>query len=254
MMRSAAMNRLLTRVLLVTAALGGFASAQYQYGYDPAYQMWAYPYGFEGLQYPGYGWTGYGADPMAAMDAIGQQLDAAMQENAARLAYYEQQMAEQQAQIQRYFIDLYRTTTGDLASPDATALYWGQVIHCQRNPVDCEAAARNSQASAQALAAQNEAFQARMQQQSAAFDAWNASWRDQQAANDRAHESFVNGVILGVEPYTNSSGQTQMLPFAPSQNSSYQSPAGHPLYFDASSNVWYEVRPDGSYTPYFGGP
>ncbi len=239
-----------SRTALLAALLGGAVWAQY--GYDPTH-MWP--------PLPGYaapGMAGYpdlsGMDPMAAMDLIGQQLAAAMQQQQAQLDHYQQQMAAQEAQLVRYFIELYRTTTGDTTSPDQVAYQYGQVIHCQRYPVDCQIAAQNARSSSQALAAQQAAWQARMQQQQATFDAANQAWWDQQAANDRAHQGFIDGVIYEVGPYTSAGGQTQMLPFAPSQGTYYQSPAGNPLFFDPTFDVWYEVAPDGTLTPFYGTP
>lgn len=260
------MRKLLSTIVLAALLLSGVAAAQYYY--DPLTGTWV-PYGYPAYAAPqgyhgapgqygapaAYGVPGaYGMDPMAAMDAMGQQLEAQLRQQQAQLDVYQQQMDAQMAQLVRYFIDLYRTTTGDTASPDEVAYYYGQAIHCQRYPVDCQIAAQNSQASAQALAQQNAAWQARMQQQQAGFDAANQAWWDQQAANDQAHEDFMNGVIRGVDPFTNAAGQTQMLPFAPSQGAYYQTPAGNPLYFDPSFNVWYEYRPDGTWVPYYGQP
>lgn|SRR5690554_1392141 len=242
-------------MLLAVAVLCGSATAQYGY-YDPAAGGWL-PYGYPGYADPAWGAAypgAYGMDPMAAMAAIEQQIAAALRQQAAQIAAYEQQLAAQEAELIRYFVDLYRTTTGDMTSPDEVAYYRGQEIHCQRDPVDCQIAAQNAQASAQALAAQNAAWQARMQQQQAAFDAANQAWRDRQAASDQAHEDWLNAVIRGVDPYTNAAGQAQYPPFAPGQGSYYQSPGGYPLYFDPGANVWYEVRPDGSTTPYYGPP
>ncbi len=218
--------------------------AQAGYGTDAMYP--AYP------MYPVTAGDMNSMDPMAQMDAIGQQIQ-------AQLAFYEQQMAayDQQAQarlaeINKYFIDLYRSTTGDYTSSDEVALYYGQAIHCQQYPVDCQIAAQNSAASSAALAANNAAFQQRMAEQGAAWDARNEAWAAGQASQEAAHQNWLDTTIRGVDDYSSGAGgPTYQLPFAPAQGTYYQTPAGQPLVFDSSANVWYQVNQDGSYTPYY---
>jgi len=223
-------------------------------------------YGGQAYGYPAYGAGGYDPsamymDPMASMDAIQAQLQASQ---AAIDAQVQAMMAANQAEIQRlnqYFIDLYRSTTGDMTTPDAQALQLGMAIQCQRNPADCAAAAQSAQASnqaAQASLAQRQAgfdaWLAGVQAKDAAFDAGVAAWMDGQRAADQQHADYMNGVVRGVDQYAPAGGQGVMLPYAPGQGEVYQGPNGQPLVFDSSRNVWYQINPDGTYTPYYQTP
>lgn len=240
------------RLMAVVFAALLATSALAQYGYPYGYPF-GYPFGYDqSAQMYGAPQAGYGMDPMAQMDLIGQQLQAQMAFYEQQLAMYEQQAQAQIAEINQYFIRLYRETTGDHTSSDEVALYYGRILHCQAYPVDCQIAAQNSAESAAALAANNAAFQQRMAQQNAAWDARNQAWWADQAAQEAANRAWLDSVILGVGDYSSGSGgPTYQLPFAPSQGSWYQTPDGYPLVFDAPNNVWYQVNPDGSYTPYY---
>lgn len=242
------MKRLFATVVTAGALLLGSATCQDGFAYP---YLYGYPYGYDpmmlGTVHPDAmaGGLGY-SDPALSMGSYDayfadllrqgdEQLAAIQQSQAQMNAYVEQAMA----QINQYFIALYRSTTGDQASSDETALYYGQAIHCQQYPVDCEIAARNAQARAAAA--------------SAGYDAANDAWRQEQARKDQAHEDFIRTVIREEAVYTSSSGGTQILPFAPSQTSYYQTPAGLPLVFDAGTDTWYQIEGNGAYTPYYGG-
>ena len=192
------MKLLFYTVVIAVAVLLGSATAQYgypygysygypygyPYGYDVSMPMYANPYGYQGYQQgtPGVGYydpimggsdyyatgmiMGYG-DPVLAgmirqtdqgMAAMLQQLDeqmAGLQQQIDQSEAYSNQVL---AQIRQYFIDLYRTTTGDQASPDETAQYYGQVIHCQQYPNDCKEAARMAREGADRAAAYGRAM------------------------------------------------------------------------------------------------
>ena len=220
------------------------------WGYDPTVSMYGVPMGYD----PSAGMYGmpWGTDPMAQMDLIQQQLQAEMQRIDQQLAEFDQQAKAKMAEINQYFMDLYRTTTGDLTSSNEVALYYGQQIHCQQHPLDCQLAAQQAAESAAALAANNAAFQARMASQQAAFDAQNQQWHADQAARDQANSDWIDTVIWGLDDYSSGAGgPTYQLPFAPAAGQTYQTPLGNPLVFDQSQNVWYQIGPDGTYTPYY---
>ena len=251
----------------------------YPYGYDTSGSMYGMPMGYDmsGSMYGmpmGYdmsGWMygtpmgygtpgamfgmpnmGMGTDPMAQMDLIQQQLNAEMQRIEQELAQFDEAAKAKMAEINQYFMDLYRTTTGDTTSSNEVALYYGQQIHCQKHPLDCQLAAQQSAESAAALAANNAAFQARMASQQASFDAQNAQWHADQAARDQANTDWINTVIWGLDDYSaGAGGPTYQLPFAPAAGQTYQTPLGNPMVFDQSQNVWYQIGPDGTYTPYY---
>ncbi len=246
------MKRLFATLVTVGALLIGSATAQYgnPYGYpngypngqDPSAYMYANPFGNQPMM-PGVGYydpsMNMGSPEAVIAELLRQseaQMAALQQSQAQSEAYYQQVLA----QYQKYFIDLYRTSTGDQASSDEVALYYGQVIYCQQNPVDCQIAAQNAQANAASAAA--------------GYDAANAAWAEDQRRKDEAHDNFIRTVIRGEDSYTSPGGDTQVLPFAPSQNDYYQTPAGLPLVFDSSSNTWYQIEANGSYTPYYGAP
>lgn len=243
----------------------GYDTSGYMYGnplgYDMSGYMYGMPYGYD-MSGSMYGMTGmygmpgtnmgYGMDPMAQMDLIGQQLQAQMQQLEQQVAQYDQQAKAKMAEINQYFMDLYRRTTGDMTSSNEVALYYGQQIHCQQNPLDCQLAAQQASESAAALAANNAAFQARMASQQSAWDAQNAQWKADQAARDQANTDWINTVIWGLDDYSaGAGGPTYQLPFAPAAGQTYQTPLGNPLVFNQSQNVWYQIGPDGTYTPYY---
>lgn len=215
--------------------------------YDPS--RFADQYGAGNL------YTGY-MDPMASMDAILANVQAQQAALDVQMQNTWAQIQAQQRQFEQYFIDLYRSTTGDMTTPDAQALLMGQSIHCQRYPDDCARAAQTAQQGAQSsLAARQASFDswlAGVQSKDAAFDASVSSWMDGQRAADQQHSNYINGVILGVDQYApTGGGQGVMLPYAPNQGDVYQGPNGLPMVFDNSSNTWYQVNPDGTYTPYY---
>ncbi len=194
----------------------------------------------------------YGADPIGTVGGILNDLQASQN-------YYMNQMDQLGLQIQaqlneynKYFIDLYRSTTGDLTSPDAYALQGGQMIHCQRYPVDCQLAMQGSQAAQAAQQSSFNAWMAGVQQKDAANDAAFSAWMQGQADQQASHDAYVRGAILGVSEYGNpDTGTGYYLPFAPGQGTYYQTPTGLPLVFDQSRNTWYQVEVDGTYTPYY---
>lgn len=51
-----------------------------------------------------------------------------------------------------------------------------------------------------------------------------------------------------------SHGAPYQLPFAPAAGTTYQPPEGNPLVFDSPQNIWYQVDPDGWYTPLYSVP
>ncbi len=226
------------------------------FGYDGSGSMYGTPYGYGSVP------LGQGDPLQQQLEMLQQQMNAHQQQLNAEMARVQQEMAQfdqaakaRMAEINRYFIQLYRTTTADTASSDEVALLYGQQIHCQRNPVDCQLAAQQAQESAAALAANNAAFQARMSEQQAAFDARNAQWQADQDARAAANTDWINTVILGLDDYSSGAGgPTYQLPFAPSAGQTYRSPLGNPLVFDASQNVWYQIGPDGSRTPFYNVP
>ena len=266
-------------VALVALVLSGAAVAQYgyqygypygyPYGYDPSAYMYGSPYGYDPSAYmygvpmgydmtgmfgvPGAtGMPGLGADPMAQMDLIGQQLQAEMQRLEQQLAQFDEQAKAKMAEINQYFMDLYRQTTGDMTSSNEVALFYGQQINCQQHPLDCQLAAQQASESAAALAANNAAFQARMASQQAAFDARNQQWSADMEARSQANQEWIDTVIWGLDDYSaGAGGPTYQLPFAPSAGQTYQTPLGNPLVFDQSQNIWYQIGPDGTYTPYY---
>lgn len=227
----------------------GYDMSGYMYGYPYGYDMSGGMYGMNGMNGNN---MGFGMDPMAQIDLIQQELQMRMQQIDQQMAAFDQESKARMAEINQYFIDLYRRTTGDTTSSNEVALYYGQQIHCQQNPVDCQLAAQQSAESAAALAANNAAFQARMASQQASWDAQNAQWSADQAARDQANSNWINTVILGLDDYSSGAGgPTYQLPFAPSAGQTYQTPLGNPLVFDQSNNIWYQISPDGTYTPYY---
>lgn len=250
--------------LLCAAAVGLAAGQYYPYGYPTGYPygyqydptlggMYGMPYyptqggnqydptlgGMYGMPYyPTQGGM-YNAnlDPMAQMDLIGQQIQAKLDE------------------YNKYFIDLYRKTTGDTTSPDSYALQMGQAIHCQQNPLDCQLAYQGSKAAQASQQASFDAWMAGVQQRDAANDAAMAAWWQQQQSQEAGVADFNRTVIREEAQYTDpGTGTTYDLPYAPSQNTYYQTPTGLPLVFDPAFNVWYQINPDGSRTPYYGAP
>lgn len=257
----------------------GATQAQAGYGY------YGYPYGYEqyGYQYDAYGNViGY-YDPnlydpnyynpsnssmsfgtLPTYEQLMQQSQANMAAIEAQMAQLEQQINANVAQMEQSFIKYYRDQTGDLQTPDQQALVLGQNLWCTNNPVECRQSNQQAAAWSQQSAA---AHQQRMAQNQASFDAYQQTVADRSATQDanfnswmanqnamyEANQGFIQGVIYEEGNYTNpNTGQTMSLPFAPSNNWAYQSPAGNPLWFDQSSNVWYEVDPAGNYTPYYG--
>ena len=232
----------------------------YPMGYDPSAFMYGYPMGYDPSAYMfGTGMFGMpgatgmaGMDPMGQMDLIGQQIQAEMQRLEQELAQYDAAAKAKMAEINQYFMDLYRQTTGDMTSSNEVALFYGQQIHCQQHPVDCQLAAQGAAESAAALAANNAAFQARMASQQAAFDARNQQWSADMEARSQANQEWIDTVIWGLDDYSaGAGGPTYQLPFAPSDGQTYQTPLGNPLVFNQSQNVWYQIGPDGTYTPYY---
>lgn len=223
--------RTLRRLLLTSGCAAFLAAGAAQY----------YPYG-----YP------------AGADAYGQ-VGAVLSDLQAGQGYYMNQMDQIGLQIQaqlseynRYFINLYRTTTGDLTSPDAYALQGGQMIHCQRYPLDCQLAMQSSQAAQAAQQSSFNAWMAGVQQKDAANDAAFSAWMQAQNDQQSGHDAYVRGAILGVGEYGNAeTGGGYYLPFAPGQGTYYETPTGLPLVFDQSSNTWYQTEVDGTYTPYY---
>lgn len=230
--------------VMYTAPPSGFAAGGNPYGTpNMAGGTWGYQ--------PGFPQSGLG-DPMAQMDLLQQQLQAEMVRLEQELAQYDQAARAKMAEINKYFIDLYRTTTGDYTSSDEVALFYGQQIHCQQHPLDCQLAQQQAAESAAALAANNAAFQARMASQQAAFDAQNEAWRADQEARSQANTDWINTVIWGLDDYSaGAGGPTYQLPFAPSAGQTYQTPLGNPMVFDQANNIWYQISPDGSRTPYY---
>jgi len=258
--------------VVLALLLGGVAGAQYgypygyPYGYDATGYMYGWPMGYDATGYM-YGWPmGYGngmagqVDPLQQemymtdqyMNALQQQLNAEMQRIEQEMAQFDAAANAKMAEIYQYFISLYRTTTGDATSSNEVALYYGQQIHCQQHALDCQLAAQQANESAAALAASNAAFQARMASQQAGFDAQNAQWAADQEARSQANSEWIDTVIRGQDDYSaGGGGPTYQLPFAPSQGQAYQTPLGNPLVFDQSQNIWYQIGPDGSFTPYY---
>ena len=246
----------------------GYDPSAYMYGYDPSAYMFGAPMGYDmtgmygmpmGYDMTGMygmpgttGMPGMGTDPMAQMDLIGQQLQAEMQRLEQQLAQFDEQAKAKMAEINQYFMNLYRQTTGDMTSSNEVALYYGQQIHCQQHPLDCQLAAQQASESAAALAANNAAFQARMASQQAAFDARNQQWSADMQARDQSNQEWIAPVIWGLDDYSAGAGSpTYQLPFAPSAGQTYQTPLGNPLVFAQSQNIWYQIGPDGTYTPYY---
>lgn len=256
----------LVAALSIATALGQY----YPYGYpfyptaDPWYGYPSDPYGYQGFgyQYPGYGYGtgghGLGWYGMGGTDYLGQ-VGNILSELQAQQAYYMGQMDASiratQAEldkINRYFIDLYRQTTGDVTSPDSYALEAGKLIHCQRNPVDCQLAYENSKASLAARQASFDSWLAGVRERDAANDAAFASWMQNQDYQQSQHSAYVRGAILGLSEYGDPTSNTSYyLPYAPSQESYYQTPTGLPLVFDQARGIWYQVEPNGTYTPYY---
>lgn len=235
--------------VLACALVVGAASAQYYpygYPYDPT--MGGMYYGMPAV--PGY-------DP--TLGGTYTPTGDIMADLQAQQAYYMAQMDQIgqniQAQIEqynKYFIDLYRTTTGDTTSPDAYALEAGKAIHCQRYPLDCQLAAQGSQAAQAAQQARFDSWMTGVKERDAANDAAFNAWMQQQAAQQESHNDWLRGAILGVDQYADpNTGTAYFLPYAPSQGTYYQTPAGLPLVFDASRNTWYQIEVDGTYTPYY---
>lgn len=232
---------------LVLALL--LSSAAAQYGAFFGQPSGAWPAATEQLQGAGVAPWGYVADPMAQMDLIGAQLQQQMDQLNQMVEAGMQSNNAELARINAYFIELYRSTTFDRVSSDQVALYYGQQIHCQSYPVDCQLAAQGSAASAANLAASNAAFQRRMADRAASFEAANQAWAAGQAAGDAAHSQWLDAAIKGVDYYGAPGGPAYVLPFAPSQSDFYTTPAGSPLLFDPSGNTWYLIGPDGSRAP-----
>lgn len=255
-----AIGRRYVVVLLCAAVLGLAAGQYYPYGY-PA----GYPYGYQydptmgGTYAMPYGPTmggmyGY-VDPMAQMDSILQEIQARTAQNNQYFAQMDQQLQARMNEINKYFIDLYRKTTGDMTSPDSYALQMGQAIHCQQNPLDCQLAYQGSKAAQASQQASFDAWMAGVKQRDAANDAAMAAWWQQQQAQEAGVADFNRTVIREEDQYTDpTTGTTYDLPYAPSQNTYYQTPTGLPLVFDPAFNVWYQINPDGSRTPYYGAP
>ena len=280
-----------TATIFITALALVAGAAQAQYSYPPgAYDPYGYPYQYPGTylyQYPyvdpyanhyanpyanlyssPYGYPpGYGSTALPTYEQLQQQADAYMESLNQQLAVLQQQADAELAAAMKPFVDYYRQRTGDHQTPDPQAGQAGMKLWCDDHPVECQRAIeegnRNSSAWLQQSAA---AHQQRMAQQQAGFDAYMQgvagvaaaqdaafdSWMAGQQSSYEAHQGFVQGVIYEEGNYTNGAGQTMSLPFAPGTNYSYQSPAGNPLWFDATNNVWYEVDPAGNYTPYYG--
>lgn len=170
-----------------------------------------------------------------------QQMDQSLQQSEAQLRMYEQ-----------YFIDSYRQTTGDYTSPDSVAYSQGMVLHCRQYPLACPLAIQGSQQATADQQAYNAAFQAGMQERYAASDAAFNAWMQNQDSQQRSHETYVQQAILGESNDGDpSTGTTYQLPYAPTQGTWYQTPAGLPLVFDSSSNIWYQIDANGTYTPYY---
>lgn len=252
--------------LIVGALLWGSASAQYQYGYDPSaytygyapgYDMSAFLYGVDpnawlygwygqqmGYDMSGYMYGGYGMDYLGQMELLLQQSQGNLDQAQLQALEYQQQLSAQLQEYYRYFITIYREATGDMTSPDEVAFNYGYEIYCQQYPVDCQLAAQQAQQG-----------QARMADQRAAFDAQNARWYEDQGAMAQANADWLNTTIWGVGDYSSGAGgATYQLPFAPAPGTTYQTPEGNPLVFDSSQNIWYQVGPDGSYTPLYSVP
>ncbi|MDT3682748.1 MAG: hypothetical protein ROY82_09805 [Truepera sp.] len=258
--RTLEVSRAIVAALLLTAA----TAQSYPYGYPMGYPM-GYPYvpPTEGYQYDpnlgmSYGYpAGQGFYPSYGGNAAGE-VGQIMADLLAGQNYYMGQMDQmgqqidaQIAQYNKYFIDLYRTTTGDMSSPDAYALEWGKYIHCQRYPLDCQLAAQGSKASMEAQQGNFDAFMAGVQAQSAANDQSFGAWMSMQDSQQASHDAYVRGAIQGVGEYGDpNTGTSYYLPFAPSQGTYYQTPAGLPLVFDPSQNTWYQIEVDGTFTPY----
>lgn len=228
-------TRRLLRVLAFALLVAG-AGAQYD------------PYGNPAGQ--GFDWN-YGADAMAEIDKMMADLQAGQSFFLGQMDQFGQQIQANIDQINKYFIDLYRTTTGDMASPDTYALQAGQYLHCQRYPLDCQLASQQSQANQAAQQANFDAWMAGVQQKDAANDAAFGAWMRGQDEQQAGHDAFIRGAIQGVGEYGDpNTGTSYYLPFAPSQTTYYETPAGLPLVFDQTRNTWYQIEVDGSYTDY----
>ena len=213
------------------------------------------------LALPASAWAQYGYGYGMPYDPVG----AAIEQQMAQL---QQQIDAQVLELMRPFIQYYRDRTGDMQTPDAMAGQYGQQLWCQDYPVECQRAMTTTDPQAQAWMEQSQrAHQQRMAQNQASFDAYMTGLQESSAARDaqfdawmagqessyRSHQDYVQGAIHGEADYTDpTTGQTMSLPYAPDPNWSYQTPAGNPLWFDATTNTWYEVAPNGFYTPYYG--
>ena len=223
-------------LVLSCALLVAVAGAQYD------------PYGYPAGQ--GFDWS-FGGNAMGEIDQIMADLQAGQSYYLDQMDQIGQQIQADIDQINKYFIDLYRTTTGDMISPDTYALQGGQYIHCQRNPLDCQLASQQSQANQAAQQTSFDAWMAGVQQKDAANDAAFGAWMQGQDDQQASHDAYIRGAIQGVGEYGDpTTGTSYYLPFAPSQTTYYETPAGLPLVFDQSRNTWYQIEIDGSYTPY----
>lgn len=233
-------------VLAWAASLAVGVGQYYPYGYpfypptDPGYGYPTYPYYGGNVDYTGQVGNIL-ADLQAQQAYYMNQMDQIGQGIQAKIAEYD-----------RYFIDLYRRTTGDATSPDAYALEAGKMIHCQQYPVDCQIALQNSQASLAAQQASFDSWMAGVKERDQANDAAFSSWMQQQDMQQAQHSEYVRGAILGLSEYgSTETGSSYYLPYAPSQGSYYQTPSGLPLVFDQARGAWYQLNTDGTYTPYY---
>lgn len=215
------------------------------YQYDPTLGMnYGYPAG-QGFD------PNYGGNSMAEMDKIMADLLAGQNYYMGQMDQIGQQIDARIAAINKVFIDLYRTTTGDMTSPDAYALEGGKYIHCQQDPLDCQLAAQSSQAAQAAQQSSFDSWMAGVQQRDRDNDVAFGSWMQGQADQQESHDAYIRGAIQGVGEYGDpGTGTSYYLPYAPSQSTYYQTPAGLPLVFDSSRNTWYQIEADGTYTPY----